>query len=254
MFLRATSRKMKSGLKGFLAALQDLCFPPACLSCTRRLPSFSDFLFCVSCAEQVSLIHEPLCPVCGKGFPFSAAVDNHCCSVCIKKSWQFARARGIVYYTEPVTRVIHAFKYGGKMTALHSFASLKSRLPHLDALQKADLILPVPLHAKRLRDRGFNQALLLANAFFPHRQDRIEPRVLERVKWTEPQTGLNGAARRQNLKNAFAVRDPRAVRGKKLLLVDDVFTTGTTVNECARVLRKSGAQSVDVLCLARVKE
>lgn len=114
------------------------------------------------------------------------------------------------------------------------------------------MIIPVPLHAKRLRERGFNQSVLIARALFSHEKKRINTSVLQRHRWTEPQATYGGKARRKNLRNAFSVRIPAQIKGKKILLIDDVFTTGTTVNECAGVLLKAGAAEVIVFTLARV--
>lgn len=121
-------------------------------------------------------------------------------------------------------------------------------------LETPDHIVPVPLHPKKLRQRGFNQALLLARSFFPGERKKIRSDILVKIRETESQTGLSGTERRKNLRNAFQVKNSGAVSGKKLLLVDDVYTTGTTVRECARMLMKAGAVNVDVLTLARVKE
>jgi ComF family protein len=162
-------------------------------------------------------------------------------------------ARAFFLYEEPIKEVIHRFKYQGKTACLPSFARFARHLPHAAEMEGATWIVPVPLHASRLRERGFNQSLLLARAFFP-KDHRVTPDLLIRSRPTEPQTSFNGAARRTNLKNAFAVVTPQRLAGKKILLVDDVFTTGTTVNECARVLKKAGAAEVMVLTLARVKE
>jgi ComF family protein len=109
----------------------------------------------------------------------------------------------------------------------------------------------VPLHKKRLRQRGFNQALVLTRKFFPQDQNKIEPLILKRHAWTHSQTGLNRTARKRNVKNAFAVRQPGKIKDKRILLVDDVYTTGATVNECARILNLNGALEVHVLTLAR---
>ncbi|MBU0483759.1 MAG: hypothetical protein KKB30_04510 [Proteobacteria bacterium] len=117
-----------------------------------------------------------------------------------------------------------------------------------------DLIIPVPLHKKRLQERGFNQALILARYLFPQQRKIIQQNLLERHQWTPPQTSLNGQARRNNLKNSFRVINNNQIPGKKILLIDDVFTTGTTVNECAKVLKQTGALEVQVLTLARVEE
>ncbi|MBI5556992.1 MAG: ComF family protein [Deltaproteobacteria bacterium] len=117
-----------------------------------------------------------------------------------------------------------------------------------------DRIIPVPLHMNRLRQRGFNQSLLLARAFFPDQRNKIIKTALRRQRDTIAQTGLTGLSRRKNLRDAFVVEKKDDVSGKKILLIDDVFTTGTTVNECARVLKQAGAERVDVLTLARVAE
>jgi len=136
---------------------------------------------------------------------------------------------------------------------MRTFTVLLARVPTLgDLREKPDLIIPVPLHKKRLRQRGFNQALELARLFFPGEKRRIQPTILLRSRWTTPQTGLDGKHRRRNLAGAFQVRDARRVQGQRILLIDDVLTTGSTVNECARVLRQNGAGNVEVLTLARV--
>ena len=119
-------------------------------------------------------------------------------------------------------------------------------------LQQHDLIVPVPLHIKRLRQRGFNQALVLCRKIFPASRDKIGSRVLERHAWTQPQTGLSGPDRRRNVRNEFTLRRPEQIKNKRVLLVDDVFTTGATVNECARLLLKGQASRVDVFTFARV--
>jgi len=156
----------------------------------------------------------------------------------------------VIQYQGVLTAAIQSFKYGEDRAALATFAALKETLPHLQAMVVPDLILPVPLHPERLRQRGFNQALVLAQTFFPEQLAKIKTTVLVRTRRTAAQTGLNGAARRKNIKGAFATAAAK-VAGRKILLIDDVFTTGTTVNECARVLCKAGAEEVHVLTLAR---
>ena len=149
---------------------------------------------------------------------------------------------------------MHSLKYSCNTSGLETFRKLKKKSSSLKDLPEADFIFPVPLHAKRLRQRGYNQAQLLARAFFYKEKNKIKNDILTRCRNTPPQTGLDGAERRKNLKNAFCVNNKDLVSGKTILLVDDVFTTGTTVNECARVLVKAGADNVDVLTLARVRE
>lgn len=236
-------------------ALLDLLLPSFCLACEKPLGPSPELLFCPECQEQLLFIQSPLCPCCGRIYLKAASGDHHC-GACLSTPRHFTRARALFLYEEPLKEVIHRFKYQGKTVCLPTFARLAKTMPHLaemvDGLSP-DWIVPVPLHPTRLRERGFNQALLLAHAFFPKNQ-RITTDLLIRSRPTEPQTSFNGSARRTNLKNAFAVVKPQRLTGKKILLIDDVFTTGTTVNECARVLKKAGAAEVVVLTLARVKE
>ncbi len=239
-------------MKLFFKALLDLLLPSFCLSCEKPLGPAPDLLFCPDCLERLHCIQSPLCPCCGRVYLVAAGGDHHC-GACLTTPWHFSRARALFLYEEPVKEVIHRFKYQGKTACLPSFARFAQNLPQLAEVEGADWIVPVPLHPTRLRERGFNQALLLARAFFP-KDRRVTANLLVRSRPTEPQTSFNGGARRTNLKNAFAVVKPQQLAGKKILLVDDVFTTGTTVNECARVLKKAGAAEVMVLTLARVKE
>ena len=238
-------------LSGFLKSLLALCFPPRCLCCELPLPGPTAFLFCPACLEAIDFIQKPICPNCGRAFP-NAAGDNHLCGNCLTKPPHFASARAVAHYHKPLSDAIHAFKYNGKTYGLQSFAQLFRQLT--PPLPTTDLIIPVPLHPRRLRERGFNQALLMARAFFPHLRHKIKPELLIRHKWTEPQTSLSGANRRRNLKGSFMVADPTQLINKSILLVDDVFTTGSTANECARILKKNGAHTVHVLTLARVAE
>jgi ComF family protein len=161
-----------------------------------------------------------------------------------------ARAFGV--YDGSLLEAIHRFKYTGK-TPLSRPLSLLARETFCQFWgEKAiDLLIPVPLHVKRLRDRGFNQALLLAKRWAKLENLSLDPFALLRTRWTEPQTSLSRNERKKNIKGAFAVKEPESVRGERLLLVDDVYTTGATVNECARVLMNAGAEFVDVLTLAR---
>ncbi|MFA6500055.1 MAG: ComF family protein [Desulfurivibrionaceae bacterium] len=238
--------------KRFFTALLDLLLPSFCLACERPLGPTPKLLFCPNCLEGLHRVQSPLCPCCGRAYLVAPGGDHHC-GACLATQRHFSRARALFLYEEPLKKVLHRFKYQGKTACLPSFARLADTLPHLAEMGGVDWIVPVPLHPTRLRERGFNQALLLARAFFP-KDRRVMPSLLIRLRPTEPQASFNGAARRTNLKNAFGVVKPHRLVGKKILLIDDVFTTGTTVNECARVLKKAGADEVLVLTLARVKE
>ncbi len=244
---------MNKGIKQFWQAVKDVCFPPACLTCSKWLPSLAirhNLFLCKKCFAKVKLLHEPLCNCCGKPFPNSTST-NHLCGVCLTKHWSFSLARSVILYEGIMAKAIRSFKYAHNNAALPTFGGLKTLLPHLNDMVESDLILPVPLHSKRLKKRGFNQALLLASTFFPDLRAKISPSLLVRTRITVPQTGLSGVDRRKNIRGAFEA-DDKGIAQKRILLVDDVFTTGTTVNECARVLCRGGASEVQVLTLARI--
>ena len=243
---------MKMKFAACWQAAKDIFFPPVCLVCNTGLgevPGRRQISLCADCLAQVVVLHEPLCRWCGITFP-GAAGSNHLCGYCLQHEWHFTGARSVIQYQGVLAGTIQSFKYGDNRSALPTFAALKESLPHLRDMMLPDLLLPVPLHRKRLRQRGFNQALLLTKAFFPDQHAKINSTALIRTRWTEAQTGLSGAARRKNIKGAFMAASDK-VAGQKILLIDDVFTTGTTVNECARVLCKAGAKEVRVLTLAR---
>jgi len=230
--------------------LRDILFPDRCLGCGAGLIGSKVISFCQTCLQSVRLILEPFCITCGKPFDKSAG-KSHLCSYCLKNRWHFTRARAVVYYQEPIAGAVRFFKYNGKMYGLDTFAALTREYYFHHPLPEPDLILPVPLHPKRLRKRGFNQALVLCRKLYPKSKKIIDPHVLERHQCTIPQTGLKSTERRRNVKNAFKVESPEKIKDKKILLVDDVFTTGATVNECARILLKNSAADVEVFTFAR---
>ncbi len=238
-------------LQKWLKGIVDLLFPSLCPVCgTGLLPDGQTL--CSLCLQDVSLIRSPCCTACGREMIDSAAAD-HLCGRCLRKSPPYSSARAVAHYQEPVSGLLHRLKYQGEISvlpALREIVGLLSPFP----LQDSDRIVPVPLHLSRLRQRGFNQALLLANLLFPNRKDLILVDSLIRVRHTIPQTGLDGGDRRKNLHQAFTVRFPERVRRKNIVLVDDVFTTGTTVSECSKMLLRAGAAEVRVVTLARVRE
>lgn len=232
-------------------SLLDILFPERCLACGTGLKGRQEISYCAACLQAVRLIREPFCTLCGKPFD-KAAGASHLCGYCLKKGWHFKQARAVVSYRPPVTEAVKVFKYKGKMHGLATFVALSQQYLQQQPIEQPELIVPVPLHAKRLRQRGFNQALVLCKKIFPEYRDKINPHVLERHHWIRPQTGLKGVERRRNVKNAFKVSNPDKISNKKILLVDDVFTTGATANECARILVKNQASEVNVFTFARV--
>jgi len=234
-------------LCSLLAAVKDLVFPPHCLGCERPLASSRPPLLCPDCLAELAWIRSPRCSCCG--LPFDAGGD-HLCGDCLAGNFAFDRARSLWRYQPPVSALILALKFKGQLTGIASLARLAAESESLD-LGEPDLILPVPLWLDRLRGRGFNQALVLARGCFPAWRKRIRVQVLARTRATPPQSSLSGEQRRQNLRRAFSLADPSAVAGRRILLVDDVFTTGSTLNECSRILRGAGAARIEAFTLAR---
>lgn len=231
--------------------LLEFLLPQFCRACERRI---GDNGLCPECAGRARPLSSPMCPVCGVAYPGEGA--DHLCSLCLRDRPWFDRARACTVYGEdpehpsPIAVALHHYKYGRDVTLAPSLGEfLAARRP---LAVDHDAILPVPLHLDRLRWRGFNQALLLARPLARQARVELSPRALERCRPTAPQVGLGESDRRSNLRGAFRVRPGFDARGRAFLLVDDVMTTGATLNECARVLRRAGAARVDALVLARV--
>jgi predicted amidophosphoribosyltransferase len=255
---------------------------------------------CSDCLCNFLPVESPLCSVCGFVFKSREGKD-HVCGNCIEHPKRFGKARALGLYDKTLMEVIHSFKYKEKLQlAMPLEELLFSVFVRNWNIDDFDLVVPVPLHVKRLRKRGFNQAYLLVRdwpeiagkfrvepkqpAHFPLlaaesvselksdsiscgriRLRRTEARrvklqsgnfaigqdALSRTAWTQPQTGLGRKKRMENIKGAFSVGDESKVKGKRVLLVDDVYTTGATVDECAKAILGGGAVSVDVLTLAR---
>lgn len=218
---------------------------------------------CPSCATDFVPVKSPFCCICGTMFK-SRIGDDHVCGACIKSPKKFRMARTAGVYEGTLMKTIQRLKYKGKIQLVRPLGMLLffTFIKYWNNKNRIDLIVPVPLHIKRFRKRGFNQAYLLikewisfADAFnieLPH--SKIEKNALIKNKQTEAQTGLDRKQRQANIKNTFSIENSSKIIGKTILLVDDVYTTGATANECAKVLLNEGAKSVDVLTLARVCE
>ena len=214
---------------------------------------------CPICASGFFPVESPKCSRCGMMFK-SRQGEDHLCGECLDSPKKFQIARSAGMYKYALMAVIHCFKYKGKIQLSRPLGTLlfAAFVSFWDKMN-IDLIVPVPLHSKKLRMRGFNPSFLLvkdwvriANFLNVRLPDiPVDINVLTRRRWTEPQTGLRRKERLANIKNAFNITDGSKITGKRILIVDDVFTTGATVNECAKVLLKSGAGRVDVLTLAR---
>ncbi|MEJ2672361.1 MAG: ComF family protein [Deltaproteobacteria bacterium] len=236
-------------LKHSACSILEFFLPRLCLFCGAAVGEEAKVAVCPECEGQIEWVESPLCTCCGKVFPSRDGADR-VCGDCQKDPPPFARARAAAVYDGPAAQAIKRFKFNRQMANLPVMQHWLQHLLCLELVADAGLIIPVPLHPRRLKQRGFNQALLLAKAF---PQVPVSRDAVVRVKDTVPQVELKPKERRDNVKGAFAVPEPALVKGKNVLLLDDVYTTGATVRECAKVLLRAGARRVEVLTVARVK-
>lgn len=238
-------------LKPFL----NLLLPPICPLCSSDA---LDGRFCRKCLDSIRLITGPICICCGRPF-VSQECESHLCGICIKnlEKIPFSTARSVCIYEGALLDAIHMFKYNGKTSLAKPLIAIMAGTQHI--FEKAgllfnshDLVVPVPLHKKRLKERGFNQSLFLAKGLAGIYNLPVDYLNLKRIRATDPQVNLKGEDRINNVRGAFAAEDRAVFKDKRVLLIDDVYTTGATVLECSRVLKKAGAKSVDVVTLARV--
>ncbi len=240
-----------------LSSLIDILLPNTCPLCAGEpafdyAPSLSSTNrpagLCADCLTGFKAITGPICSLCGAPFVTPAGPD-HLCTECIKrKRVPFIKARSAFYYTENGAQSIRLFKYHGLFALKPAFEALFK--PQLPEFRDTDLVVPVPLHRRRLRHRGFNQSLILARLVAKGLNKRLDYTALKRVRLTRPQTELKGEDRRRNVRGAFEIRGEGVFKEKRVLLIDDVYTTGATITECARILKSAGGE-VSVLTLAR---
>ena len=230
-------------------ALLSLFYPPHCAACRRDTPA--GVHVCEACAAGAKRIEAPFCRQCSQ--PFEGDITGtFTCSNCAGRSFHFDCAVAPYLSRGIVRELIHRFKYDGAHHLRHPLATWASAALEDERIRAHpfDALVPVPLHPARRREREFNQAeeiavLLARRASAPMRN------TLQRTRYTTTQTQLDREERMENLRGAFRVRHPALVQDRHLILVDDVFTTGSTVDECARVLREAGATSVRAITVAR---
>lgn len=218
----------------------DLVFPPRCAVCAAR-----GYLLCPTCAATITYIQSPACPMCGK-----RVTQPRICPVCRAYPSALDGMVAATVFEGPVRECIHALKYEGQRPYAETLAAIAR--PAFAALPRPDALVPVPLSTQRERGRGFNQSALIAR----HLAGDDVPVMsgwLVRSRDTPPQVGQDRAARQANVAGAFLCPDPAAIRGRHLLLLDDVATTGATLDACARALRGAGAASVRALVVARAE-
>ncbi len=222
----------------------DLLSPWVCPLCG----SPTDDVLCEDCRGEIIPILPPLCPCCG--LPYPRGVPEHLCRACKDKEYPFLRHRSFGIYEGKLRDAIQKLKYRGERSLAQPLGEmLLSAYRLMDA--EADLVIPIPLSRGRLLERGFNQSLLLARYLCKKTGMPLRGELLVKVKETPPQVSLTASQRKENPKGAFSVRDPGALKGKRVLLVDDVFTTGATIGEASKALLRAGAKEVLAVTVAR---
>lgn len=249
---------LPTGVSGVFAgmgrAVLDAVLPPLCLGCNEIVGAPG--ALCARCWQGFSFISAPQCACCGTPFAEDLGRDALCAG-CLARRPRYHQARAALVYDDGSKRLVLPFKHGDRTDIARACGAWMARAG-ADLLASADLVAPVPLHWRRLFVRRYNQAQLLARIVVrtaaTERKPRLVPDLLRRRRWTGSQAGLKARERRSNVREAFDVH-PRwgpEISGTTVLLVDDVLTTGATVEACARVLERAGARRVDVLTLARV--
>jgi ComF family protein len=254
-------------------------FPGDCRLCGAPLASISRLPVCSDCLNAIAPVSGPTCAVCGErvfsvhaqekaggetrprtAAPYEIGTETRC-GLCRRIEQPYARARAYGSYDGNLRRLIHLLKYEQVRPAARVLGEMLEHAARgllADSGSGLKIVIPVPLHTSRLRQRGFNQAELIARAALSSLPGcsaadfHLRAGVLRRKRATDSQTGLTRHQRRENIRGAFEVARPEEIAGKDVLLVDDVFTTGTTVSECAKILRRAGAERVFVATVARV--
>lgn len=230
----------------------DLLAPPRCLGCGVETTTAQGV--CQRCWAALHFVAAPLCQSCGLGLAAEGADDGGICGACRANPPRFDRARAALAYDDASRPLIVAYKHSSRLEATPLFTRWLA-VAGSELLADADLVAPVPLHWRRMLTRRYNQAAELARALAKNEGIAYAPDLLRRPRWTPSQAGLGAAARRRNLTGAlvFNPRWAERIAGSRVLIIDDVFTTGATAERCAQTLRRAGAAAVDILSVARVE-
>lgn len=235
--------------RGFRAAV-DILLPPRCLSCGETVAEPGTL--CGICWPLLSFIAPPLCAACGFPFDYDPG-SGALCGECMRDPPPFERARTVLRYDEHSRELVISFKHRDRTDAAPAYGKWMARAG-AEILADADVIIPVPLHRFRLISRRYNQSAELCHALSRETGLPHNPNLLARTRPTPTQSRLTRPERERNVRGAFALRPDarRSLQGRRIVLVDDVMTTGATVTACCKTLMRGGAAAVDVLTLARV--
>jgi len=243
-------------LKSALDSLASVLFPGPCRICARTLTSASRIPVCESCLAGFARIAQPMCLRCGRPFESPVALEaiEPKCRLCRADFYAFDRARSFATYDDALSEAIVLLKYE-EVTRLGDWfaAQLAGIVAQAPGDWRADVVVPVPLHQERRRERGYNQAELVARPLAKRLKLKLDAGILVRTKPRPPQLVLSRSEHWKSVRGAYATRQGRQVDNLRVLLVDDVLTTGATLDACARALKKAGAAAVLGLTVARVR-
>ncbi|NLK98517.1 MAG: ComF family protein [Epulopiscium sp.] len=229
--------------------LLDLIYPPRCIFCTSIIPIQEERGICRVCKDTLPFIEGKVCQKCGK--PIQDSKERTTCFDCVKNTPVYDKGWAVFIYEGMVKEAIYRFKYGGhKEYGKYLGKLMADRIRNQISEEGFDVIIPIPIHKNRKRKRGYNQAEELAKAISRELGIPMDVAILTRVKETKPQSGLSIMQRQNNLKKAFKIADTINLDQMKILLVDDIYTTGTTMNYCAGLLKERGAKKVCFLSLS----
>lgn len=243
-------------LKGALDALASVVFPGPCRICGQTLTNASRIPICEACLSGFERVTEPMCGCCGR--PFSSAMAAQAaqphCRLCRVNFYSFDRARSFAIHDDALSEAIVLLKYE-EVTRLGDWfaARLAEIVSRTSSDWRADVLVPVPLHRERRRERGYNQAEVIARPLAKRLNLKFQPDILVRTKPRPPQLLLSRTERWTSVRGAYATREGAKVDNLRVMLVDDVMTTGATLDACARALKKAGAAAVLGLTVARVR-
>ena len=229
----------------------DTILPPRCIKCGKVLNGENGL--CPDCFNEINFISAPYCKCCGKPFHDLTDSGQMICGKCANENKPLFRlSRSSLEYNDSSKPLILGFKFFDKTDNAKVFSKWL-KISAKDIIEEGvDLIVPIPLHYTRLIKRRYNQSALLAKELSKLTAINVDYFSVVRHKRTKPQVEFSGLARVKNVRNAFSVKDESKIKDKRVLLVDDVLTTGSTLRECAKALHKAGAKSVDTLTIARV--
>ena len=229
------------------AFLADMVFPKNiyCIACNAPLKGDDPMSLCGDCRKELLLGQPAVCRRCGRFARYPAA---NFCEGCAAREPLYDRGSAAVVYEGSARKILYGLKYGGKGYLAENIAAIME--PVLPAASSYDMIIPVPMHKSKKSERGYCQTTLISKHLAKKSGKPAETDNLVRIRRTESMSGLHRGNRAANVRGAFEVKDPGALAGKRILLVDDLLTTGSTADECARILKKAGAASVQLAVFA----